>query len=431
MSRSFAVLLLLTIFLFGSLALAQTAPATQPPAAGQAAGNPDELKNVQVLKGQSHDELVQSMQFINASLGVECDTCHVRKDGRLVPDLDDKRPKKTARDMMKMVKGINDTYFEGRNQVTCATCHNGRENPRPFPPIADLETLKARLEEQQAQRQRQQQQTAQNQPQGQPGQPPAGQPAGQPPAAGQPGQGQGPGGGGPPSAEAIAARMGVPTPAALFAKYEQAIGGADALAKLTTRWDKYTTSNPVNGNTSSGETLKKAPDKVLATVNFQNGSNVNAYDGANAWSKNQRGTQAITGPNLDQMRFVANFWRDLRLSDRYQQSRPGPKTKINGHDAYQVRGTVKGTRNQEQLFFDAESGLLLRRVTYRPSALGAMPDQIDFEDWRTVDGVKVPFVLKTATPDSMSVRTYTDVKFNVPADDAKFAMPAEAGKASQ
>ena len=426
MSRSLAVLSLVTLVMCCAPASAQTAPATPAPAAGQAAANPDELKNVQVLKGQSHDEIVQSMQFIGASLGVECDTCHVRKDGRLVPDLDDKRAKKTARDMMKMVKGINDTYFEGRSEVTCATCHSGHENPRPVPPIADLDTLKARLEEQNAARQRQQQQqqqTAQNQPQGQPGQPPAGQPA-----TGQPGQGQRPGGGGPPNAEAIAARLGVPTPAALFAKYEQAIGGADALAKLTTRWDKYTTSNPVNGNSSSGETLKKAPDKVLATVNFQNGSNVNAYDGANAWAKNQRGTQAITGPNLDQMKFVANFWRDLKLSDRYQQSRPGPKTKVNGHDAYQVRGTVKGTRNQEQLFFDADSGLLLRRITYRPSPLGAMPDQIDFEDWRTVDGVKVPFVLKTATPDSMSVRTYTDVKFNVPADDAKFAMPAEAAK---
>src|ERR1044071_869548 len=100
MPRSLAVLSLLTILLFGSLALAQTAPAAQPPAAGQAAGNPDELKNVQVLKGQSHDEIVQSMQFISASLGVECDSCHVRKDGHLVADLDDKRAKKTARDMM-------------------------------------------------------------------------------------------------------------------------------------------------------------------------------------------------------------------------------------------------------------------------------------------------------------------------------------------
>ena len=111
--------------------------------------------------------------------------------------------------------------------------------------------------------------------------------------------------------------------------------------------------------------------------------------------------------------------------------RPLPKTKVNGHDAYQVRGVVKGTRIQEQLFFDAESGLLLRRVTYQPTPMGAMPDQIDFEDYRTVDGVKVPFVLKTATPDSQGVRTYTDVKFNVPVADANFAMPADAAKPAQ
>jgi len=415
MRRSVLFLSLFTILLCSAVALAQGAPAAQPqaPAAGgqPAGGQPDqELKNVQVLKGMSHDEVIQSMRFISASLGTECDTCHVGRspDGQTHFDLDDKRPKKTARDMMKMVKGINDTYFEGRNQVTCATCHSGHENPRAFPPIADLDTLKARLDEQQQARQRQQQQ-AQNQAQGQ--QPPQQQ--------------------GPPTPEAIAQRLGVPTPAALFAKYEQAIGGADAIAKLTSRWDKYTTTNPVNGNTSSGETLKKSPDKVLATTSAGDRSNTTAYDGSVAWSKNPRGTQPITGPNLDQMKFVANFYRDLRLSDRYQQARPGPKTQINGHEAYQVRGVVKGTRIQEQLFFDAQSGLLLRRVTYQPTPMGAMPDQIDFEDWRDVAGVKVPFVLKTATPDGMSVRAYSDVKFNTPADDAKFAMPADAGKPTQ
>jgi hypothetical protein len=406
MSRSLVVLSLLFC---GSLAFAQAAPAAQPqvPAAG---GPPPELKNIQVLKGMSHDEVIASMRFISASLGVECDTCHVGRDanGQTHFDLDDKKPKKTARDMMKMVKGINETYFEGHNQVTCASCHNGRENPRPFPPIADLDTLKARLAEQQSARQRQQQ-TAQAQPQGQP----------TPPA------------GGPPGPEAIAARLGVPTPAALFAKYEQAIGGAEALAKLTSRWDKYNTTNPVTGGTSSGETLKKAPDKVLATTTGERGSNTMAYDGSTAWQKNPRGAQAVTGPNLEQMKFVANFYRDLKLSDRYQQARPGPKTTIDGHEAYQVRGVVKGTRIQEQLFFDAQSGLLLRRVTYQPTPMGPMPDQIDFEDYRDVAGVKVPFVLKTATPDGMSVRAYTDVKFNVPVEDAKFAIPADANKQAQ
>jgi hypothetical protein len=399
----------------GAVAFAQSAPAAQPqaPATGQAAPGQVELKNVQVLKDMNHDQIIQSMQFITAALGTDCETCHVGRspDGQTHFDLDDKKPKKTAREMMKMVKGINDSYFEGHSEVTCATCHSGHENPRAFPPIADLDTLKARLEAQQ--RQRQQQQTAQNQPPAQPGQ-------------------QQPGQSGPPSPEAAATRLGVPTPAALFAKYEQAIGGADALAKLTSRWDKYTTTNPVNGNTSSGETLKQAPDKVLATVSANNGSNVTAYDGSTAWSKNQRGVQPITGPNLDQMKLVANFWRDLKFSDRYQQSRPLPKTTVNGHDAYQVRGVVKGTRIQEQLFFDAQSGLLLRRITYRPTPMGPLPDQIDFEDYRDVGGVKVPFVLKTATPDSASVRQYTEVKFNVPVESAKFAMPAaEPNKQAQ
>jgi photosynthetic reaction center cytochrome c subunit len=406
MGRAVAVLFAVT--LLGCCVLAQGQPAAQPQApAASAAPAQDDLKNIQVLKGMSHDDVLQSMQYFSQSLGVECDFCHVGRDanGQQHFDADDKREKKTARQMLTMVKSINDQFFDGRQQVTCASCHAGREQPRAFPPIADLDTLKARIAAQQAQRQRQQQMAQ----------------AQQPPAPGQPqSQGQQPGQrpqGGPPN--------NGPAPAELFAKYETAIGGADALAKLTTLSSKYTTTNAVNGNTSSGEVLRKAPDKVLSTVSFgPDRSQTIGYDGTTAWSKGPRGVQPVTGPNLDQAKFVANFWRDLKLSDRYSRSRTFGKDKVNGHDVYVVRGTVKDSRQQEQLFFDVDSGLLLRRITFRPTPQGPLPDQVDFEDYRDVGGVKVPFVLKTATPDNISTRTYTDFKFNVPVEDSKFAMPA-------
>ena len=404
------VVVLFAITLLGCCAWAQGQPTAQPQAPAAPAAAQDELKNIQVLKGMSHDDVLSSMRFMASSLGVECDFCHVRANNRLQPDLDDKREKKTARKMLTMVKAINDQFFEGHQQVTCASCHSGREQPRPFPPIADLDTVKARIAAQEQQRQRQQQ-LAQAQPQGQPPTP------GQPPAAAGQAQPQGPGGPG-------AGRPNFPAPADLFARYEQAIGGAEALAKLTSRWDKYTTTNPVNGNSSSGETLRKAPDKVLSNTTFGERSQTMAYDGSAAWQKNPRGVQPVTGPNLEQMKFVANFWRDLRPSDRYARARTFGKDKLNGHDVYIVRGQVKDSRNQEQLFFDADSGLLLRRITYTPTPMGPLADQIDFEDYRDAGGVKVPFVLKSSTADGLSTRTYTEVKFNAPADDSKFAMPA-------
>src|SRR5208282_6033985 len=104
----------------------------QPGAAGQAAAAPatekkaeEQFKNIQVLKGIPADQLIPSMQFIAASLGVECDFCHVQ--GAF--DKDDKKPKQTARKMMEMMFAINKDNFDGHREVTCYSCHRGSTNP--------------------------------------------------------------------------------------------------------------------------------------------------------------------------------------------------------------------------------------------------------------------------------------------------------------
>ncbi|HXM49810.1 MAG TPA: hypothetical protein VN956_18355, partial [Pyrinomonadaceae bacterium] len=91
-----------------------------------------------------------------------------------------------------------------------------------------------------------------------------------------------------------------------------------------------------------------------------------------------------------------------------------------------VNGTNADNR-REQLFFDAETGLLRRRISYIETPIGVIPNQIDFEDYRVVDGVKVPFIVKVSSvePGLVSTRTYTEIKLNAPVDDSKFKMPAK------
>ena len=79
----------------------------------------EQFKNIQTLKGIPADQVIPSMQFITASLGVECDFCHVQ--GAF--DKDDKKPKQTARKMMEMMFAINKENFEGHREVTCYSCH--------------------------------------------------------------------------------------------------------------------------------------------------------------------------------------------------------------------------------------------------------------------------------------------------------------------
>ena len=97
-------------------------------------------KNITELKGTPADQLVPTMQFISVSLGVECVTCHV--GGK--PEADDKRTKKTAREMIAMTLMINKNAFHGQTQVTCFSCHRGAERPVAMPPVLESDAAPAR-----------------------------------------------------------------------------------------------------------------------------------------------------------------------------------------------------------------------------------------------------------------------------------------------
>ena len=96
----------------------------------------DGLKNLQVLpKTTTKDDIKPIMRAQSKALGVECDFCHD------VPDMasDKLETKKIARQMMKMTWEINNSFLKGmkdadKHQVTCGTCHNGKEQPPPFVP---------------------------------------------------------------------------------------------------------------------------------------------------------------------------------------------------------------------------------------------------------------------------------------------------------
>jgi photosynthetic reaction center cytochrome c subunit len=328
-----------------------------------------DVKNVQILKGMQREEIYATMGFVAASLGVTCDFCHVRTEKGLQYELDDKKEKRTARKMMLMMKAIDDQNFDGRQRVTCATCHNGQQQPRAVSPIVDLATVQERI--------------AARQP--------------KPPV--------------------------LPAAADLLARYEQAIGGTDTIAKLNTIDEKYVSTNG-NGPEVPGETLRKAPGKWRQVTNVgPDRTIVWVCDGNEARIVAPGHYEVVRGADLDDVKFTADFWRTLRLADRYSTVSTTGAQKLNGHDGYTVRGQVKGSHVEEELVLDAASGLLLRRTTFKPTALGFFADRVDFDDYRSVDGIKVAYVLRIATGQNVSTRTLTEVRFNVPIDDAVFAMP--------
>src|SRR5512140_3680911 len=89
---------------------------------------------VTVLKELSPAELQRAMQLVRSSLGVSCDFCHVQKDGDWDFASDAKEEKQTAREMMLMVRQVNQQNFGGRPVVGCYSCHHGSPRPTSMPP---------------------------------------------------------------------------------------------------------------------------------------------------------------------------------------------------------------------------------------------------------------------------------------------------------
>ena len=340
-------------------------------------------KNIQVLKALPESQLGTVMNYVAGSLGVRCNYCHVNKGGNnWVWESDEKPEKQTAREMMKMVLEINKTTFKGNTEVGCYTCHRGRTTPMGIPALP-LPSPSPR---------------SQAQPQPSPaaaGSQPAPTPA--PTPAG-------------------------PTADQILVKYVDAIGGQAAIDKMKTRIMKGTYTG-VNGTPLAYEIQQQAPDKFYIKVD--EGTVERGFDGKLGWEKGPRGLNDLTNPVLDNLKSIFLFFRNIKLREELEQVRLSGKDKIGERDVLVVSGRSADNK-RERLFFDAETGLLLRRITYVRTILGVIPEQMDFEDYALVDGVKLPYTVRFSSvePGLVSTRKYAEIKINVPVDESKFNRPA-------
>jgi hypothetical protein len=202
-----------------------------------------------------------------------------------------------------------------------------------------------------------------------------------------------------------------------------AVGGKAAVEKLQTRVIKGTQTG-ANGSTGTLEIYQAAPNKRLAILTVGNGVFQTGYNGKVGWSKNPRGQSEVSGEQLAQLKGISDFYGVLHLRDLYPDMVVSEKEKIGDGSAYVIVSAVSD-RRIEKLYFDTQTGLLLRISGLTLTPLARIPDQIDFADYREVDGVKLPFSITQSliSPEAGWTRKITEIKHNVPIDGAKFDMP--------
>ena len=134
------------------------------------------------------------------------------------------------------------------------------------------------------------------------------------------------------------------------------------------------------------------------------------------------GEYELTGSELDGLRLEAQLAFPGQIKQVLTNLRAGNPDSINGSDVDVVQGT--GPRGVlATLYFDKQSGLLVRLVRYGRSPVGRVPVQSDYSDYRDVGGVKFPFKYTFSWLDGRDAFQLTEVKTNVPIDPAMFGKP--------
>ena len=329
--------------------------AQQQPAT-QTAGQ--RFRNIQIFKDIPATQLDPTMAFISGSLGVRCNYCHV--PGQF--EKDDKPTKVAARRMIKMVLDLNKGSFNGQGAVSCFTCHRGKPTPVSVPAVG--QNLWA---------------------------PSSPSPSPDP----------------------------LPSVKEILDRYVHALGGAEALQKITSRSAKGSRIG-ADGVLVPEEVHQKAPDKLLTVTSYPNIVFSNGFNGTVAWGHSSReGATPLPEQIVVQMKREAVFYKELKTPELYSNLTVVGRDSVGDVDAYVVQAKpVEGP--VEKLFFDVRTGLLVRRYAESDTALGKLPLQTDYEDYREVDGIKQPFLIRWSMPGRSWGRKIAEIKQNVPLDDAKF-----------
>lgn len=336
------------------------------------------FKNVTTptLKVLTVADFMGAMGVISADLGLDCADCHPGAGSDKADFVIDTPQKVEARKMVNMVAAINKENFGGVQNVTCWTCHHGKERPAT---TITLDKLYGSPNDEKD--------------------------------------------------DIITQGEGEPTGAQVLDKYIAAVGGAQKLAGLKS-WVANGSSVGYEGLGGGGSftVYAQAPDKRAQVIIFKDhperGDTYRVYNGKTGWNKTPRNAvpeYELSGSELDGMRFDAliAFPGNIRtaLTNLHTTT-----TELGDKDVEVVQGFGPNAL-VVSLYFDKKTNLLVRMVRYARTPVGRVPTQIDYADYRDVDGIKFPFSYTFSWLDGRDQFKINNVQVNVPIDPSKFAKP--------
>ena len=362
-----------------SMSIAGTAVHAQIKVADSERTAGEVFENVQALQDVTVDDFMTLMGLMTAAVGGDCASCH-KDAGTNVADWAFDTPRKIkAREMSTMVQEINRDHFGGQQVVSCWSCHRGQYRPILTPTLDQVYGEPAFL----------------------------------------------------PEDLVYGSVPDLAPPDEIIDRYLEAIGGEQQLAAVTTMTATGTSVGFRGfGGGATVELYAKRPDQRSLILRYEvadRDATVRSYDGTIGWIKtplNVLGEYQLHGSELAGARLDAMLTFPDQIKTVLRRLRTLEPQEINGEYLDVVQGDMVGGDGMfATLYFDPETGLLVRAVRYGSSPIGRMPTEIDFEDYRDVGDIKVPHRITFIWLDGRDAIQLEQVQLNEPIDPEKFHRP--------
>jgi Photosynthetic reaction centre cytochrome C subunit len=346
---------LITIATFAFFALAFLAPKSDMQTKVETAGQ--KFKSIKVLNDMPADQMGKVMNQMSSSLGVNCAFCHTSTDDF---SKEGGEHKDTAREMVTMTFELNKKYFNGRPEINCNSCHNGKSHPQAVFPMVAAKPAEERPKQPEKK----------------------------------------------------------PTIEEVLTKYETALGGKAKLAKVTSRYIKSQRIEPDN-KTIEPEEIWLKDGKSLIKTTYDKYIVSEMFDGTDVRKLGNNEKIELKADEIEQIKRDAQIFANPNLKAVYAKIEFRFLDKIDGKEVYIFQATTADNK-RERLVFDAATGLLVRRSSATQTVFGNFVYQVDYQDYKDFGGVKLPTTIKFAVPNIYWTRKILDVKNNVTVDDKVF-----------
>lgn len=221
----------------------------------------------------------------------------------------------------------------------------------------------------------------------------------------------------------------LPTGKEVLEKYLEKTGGRAAYEKLTSRVSTGKLEVKAAGISATTVIYQNGDGKVRVTMDIKGmGLQEQGFDGTNVWEVSpMTGARLVTGEEREQFLGEVPLNSELKFAERFASIENVGEETIEGKATYHLVLKPKTGAAQES-WYDKETGLLVKTLQVSKSPQGEVKVESYPTDWRTVDGVLVPFATRQVGAGAEYVLSVEKVEHNVTIAPEKLAAPEEVQK---